>query len=55
MSTKHRAATAAIIFILALCAFLVGLAIDNAWVSVAAVFVVTLAAIFAMAFYLQGR
>lgn len=55
MYTKHRAATAAIIFVLALCAFLVGLAIDNAWVIVAAIFVVTLAAIFATAFYLQGR
>jgi hypothetical protein len=55
MYTKHRAATAAIIFVLAVCALLVGLAINNAWVTIAAIFVVTLAAIFATAFYLQGR
>jgi membrane protein YdbS with pleckstrin-like domain len=55
MSTKHRAATAAIVFVLAVCAFLVGLAIDNTWVIIAAIFVMTLAAIFATAFYLQGR
>ena len=55
MYTKLRAVTAANIIGLALCAFLVGLAINNAWVVGAAIFVMTLAAIFATAFYLQGR
>jgi hypothetical protein len=55
MHTKHRAVPAAIIFVLAVCAFLVGLAINNAWVVAAALIVLTLAAIFATAFYLQGR
>jgi membrane protein YdbS with pleckstrin-like domain len=54
MHTKHRAVPAAIIFILAVCAFLGGLAINNAWAVVAAIFVMTLAAIFATAFYLRG-
>jgi membrane protein implicated in regulation of membrane protease activity len=55
MCSKHAATTAAIILVLAVCAFLVGLALDNAWVSIVAICVATLAAIYATAFYLQER
>ena len=55
MYPTRAATTAAIILVLAICAFVVGFAINNAWVSVVAICIATLAAIYATAFYLQGR
>ncbi len=55
MYTKRVAMIAAIVLVLAVCAFFVGLALNIAWVSIVGICVATLAAIYATTFYLQGR
>lgn len=55
MYNKRVVPVAVVILVLAVCAFFVGLAIGNVWVSVPAICIATLAVIYAMAFYLQGR
>lgn len=55
MQQQHIATTTALIAVVAVCAFLIGLVINSAWLSVAAICVATVATIFAIAFYMQGR